>query len=787
MDNLKNIAAFLNKLFYAAKNNLYPSHTTQQKLFAHCKKWANKYFLKHIQFVLVSFLCLCFLNNTSAQTIIKGRVTDSRKKPVETAGIYFKGTTEGTLADSAGNFTLSTNLKGEQTLSVSSIGFKPFEKLININDSVIHIDIVLQAEEKALEPVIVSAGSFEASDKAKGASLTPMDAMTVAGNGGDISNSLRALPGAQQIGEREGLFVRGGTSEEAKQFIDGALMPNPNYASVPGIIQPARINPFLFKGILFNTGGYSALYGEALSSALILESVDLPDESSASLHIFPMAQGIGFQNLAKNKKSSWGINSNYSNYVFYNKVVKQKYDFFHAPEYIETDANFRIKTRNNGMLKFYTNYSYNHTGLRNPDVDSTHLKSSFENKGSNIYANLSYHQPLKNKWKADAALAYNYNRQNIYNQLLNAGNEKIYIDYFPFSTKNSQLSTASNFAQARIVFSKSFARNQALRFGAEHFYNNDEYNYNDTLSRFTDNLTAAFAEGDIYITKNIAAKIGVRAEHSSLLNKTNLAPRISFAYRLNDGGQFNVAYGIFYQKPGIIYFLENNRLNYMQATHYVVNYQKKANNRFFRIEAYYKKYKDLVTTVPDTASNGNGYAKGIELFFRDKRTFKNFDYWITYTYLDTKRKFLDFPYAMQPNFATPHTASIAIKRFFPDINFNANLSYSVATGRPYYNIQTGADNKSFVADAGKTNMYNQMNLSFAYLFTMFKNWKHKDFSGIGFGINNVFGTKQIFGYNYSANGLNKSPITLPATRSYYIGLFMSFGIDRRDDFMDEKL
>jgi hypothetical protein len=70
---------------------------------------------------------------------------------------------------------------------------------------------------------------------------------------------------------------------------------------------------------------------------------------------------------------------------------------------------------------------------------------------------------------------------------------------------------------------------------------------------------------------------------------------------------------------------------------------------------------------------------------------------------------------------------------------------------------------------------------------MFKNWKHKDFSGIGFGINNVFGTKQIFGYNYSTNGLNKSPITLPATRSYYIGIFMSFGIDRRNDFIDEKL
>jgi hypothetical protein len=92
-----------------------------------------------------------------------------------------------------------------------------------------------------------------------------------------------------------------------------------------------------------------------------------------------------------------------------------------------------------------------------------------------------------------------------------------------------------------------------------------------------------------------------------------------------------------------------------------------------------------------------------------------------------------------------------------------------------------------IYDRGTTNAYNAVNLSFAYLFSMFKNWKNKDFSGIGFGINNVFGTKLIFGYRYSYNGLNKVPVTQPAVRSYYLGIFMSLGIDRRDDFINEKL
>ena len=54
-------------------------------------------------------------------------------------------------------------------------------------------------------------------------------------------------------------------------------------------------------------------------------------------------------------------------------------------------------------------------------------------------------------------------------------------------------------------------------------------------------------------------------------------------------------------------------------------------------------------------NNGFGDAKGFEFFWRDKKTIKNLDYWISYSYLDTKRDFLNFPYAIQPNFAAKHT------------------------------------------------------------------------------------------------------------------------------------
>lgn len=722
----------------------------------------------------------------TAQTVIRGKVLNNKQQPLPAASIGVKLSRIGTRADTAGNFVLSLLVHDKVVLKVSSVGYQPKEVEVAAGDSM--ITIVLEEENVSLgEVVVVSAGSFEASDKAKGASLTPIDAVTVAGNGGDIANALRALPGAQQIGEQEGLFVRGGTGEEAKQFVDGALLPHPNFSPVPGVPQPARINPFLFKGILFSSGGYSALYGQAMSSALILETVDLPDQSSASLHIFPMSVGAGFQQLGKDRKSSYGVNARYGNQAWYNNLVGAKPDFFYGPEYLTGDANFRIKTSKTGMLKFYSNYGYNHTGMRSPDADSAGLLSSFELKGFNVYNNLSYHESLRHQWKIDVAIAYNYFIENVANQLLDAKKAPVFIRVYPYDQKNNSRVMRSGFAQARVVMSKLFRRRQALRFGGEYFYNKDRYTHNDTLHSLQDNLVAAFAEGDVYIAKHLAAKVGVRAEYTTLLWRMNVAPRVSLAWRFPDAGQINVAYGIFYQKPEESYLLQNRDLSLSRATHYLVNYQYKANNRLFRIEGYYKRYHNLVTTLPAIANDGKGYARGIEFFFRDKRTLKGVDYWITYTYLDTKRRFLDFPTSLRPAFATPHTASLVVKRFFQEINLSANLAYTLATGRPYYDIQTNTNGATYVADQGTTNTYSALNLSFAYMFSLFKGWKNKDFSGIGLGMNNVFGREQVFGYNYSANGLYKLPITQPAARTFYFGIFMTFGIDRRDDFINENL
>lgn len=646
-------------------------------------------------------------------------------------------------------------------------------------------DTVPRGTSRSLKQVTVSAGAFEASDKAKGASLTPMDALTVAGNNGDLSQALRSLPGVQQIGEQEGLFVRGGTSDETKQFIDGTLFKYPNYPAVPGIPQGARINPFLFKGILFSSGGYSALYGQAMSSALILESVDLPEKSSASLYLFPSNQGAGLQHLAKDNRSSYGLGFNYSNQSLYNSLVPHIPDYFLGPAYVEGNANFRIKTGRTGMFKVYTVWSHSAVGMYNPDIDSAGLRSGYQVKGDNFYTNLSYRNSFGEHWKMETGLAYSYNKVNTIRSLADEAKNRVVLPELPFLAKNASSNIGSDFAQARVVFTRFLPGAQAIRFGAEHFYTKDKGYTNDSAIALTDQLSAAFAEGDIYIARNVAAKAGFRLEHTSLLKQWSLAPRLSVGWRLSEESQLNLAYGIFYQEPLNDFLYHNRNLSLSKAAHYVLNYTRRAHNRFFRVEAYYKTYDHLVRLLPQSVSNGNGYAKGVELFFRDKKTFKNMDYWVTYTFLDTKRDYLNFPMELKPGFASPHTMTIAVKKFFPDISTGVNVSYALAAGRPYYDIRF--NNGWQLYDQGTTKPYSVVNLHLSHLVSLFPKWKHKDFSGFALGVNNLLGTKQVFGYNYSYNGQYKVPIMLPSSRTYFVGFFMTLGIDRTDDFINNNL
>jgi vitamin B12 transporter len=745
---------------------------------------------------IFSFLAWILLLGTPlfslGQTQVKGRVTDNKGRPVAGASVSIRDSYDGATADSSGNFSFKTFEKGSRVLMISSIGFRPYEQAVNLSGILLTIEVSMKEEVSELTAVVLSAGSFEASDRKRAAAvLDPIDIVTTASANGDITGALKTLPGAQQVGESEGLFVRGGTAGETKTFIDGTLVNNFFYSSVPNVAQFGRFSPFIFKGTVFSTGGYSALYGQALSAALILESIDIPDQSSANVGISVLNASLGYQHVAKNKKSSLGLSYSYTDLTLAFALIEQKQEYSQVPVYHGIDANFRIKTSASGMLKYYGYYNGNKLGFTVNSLDSLGYLDAFGLSNDNLYQNLSWKENLGKGWKLQTGISYTNNKDQIRGSLQDQDKQDVQLVGLEF--KKFGLNARGDYFNGKGVLEKKLQGLSAVRFGAEYNYGNDRlrfHSYDGSIFNDTVNshIHSIFSETDIYVTNALALKAGARYEYSSLVDRYNIAPRLSVAYKLGKGSQLSFAYGIFYQDPEKRYLPSEFPLEFMKATHYILQYQKVMNMQSLRIEAFYKDYDRLVKTgfdgFTEKAINNGGYgeARGVEFFWRDKKTIKDFDYWISYSFLDTKRDFLNFPYAITPNFAAKHTASVVAKKFVNSIKTNFNASYNYSSGRPHYHIMRDGSGYKF-SDLGRIPSYHNVSFALNYLPSIGKK-DARSFAVYVLQVSNIFNIKQTYGYQYSANGLRREAIVPPSRMFVFLGAFISFGVDRSGEIIN---
>jgi hypothetical protein len=96
------------------------------------------------------------------------------------------------------------------------------------------------------------------------------------------------------------------------------------------------------------------------------------------------------------------------------------------------------------------------------------------------------------------------------------------------------------------------------------------------------------------------------------------------------------------------------------------------------------------------------------------------------------------------------------------------------------------NNKFYLSDQGKTKDYNSLSFSAEWVPSV-GNTKAKSFLVLFATVNNLLGSNQVYGYNYSYNGSIKSPIMPPAKRFYFVGLFLSWGVDRTQDAINNNL
>ena len=711
--------------------------------------------------ILVPFFVLIVSSNLLAQITIEGYVTDQKGHAITGANIYILDTYDGASTDENGYFSFATEESGEQVLIATFIGYRQLELPLNLAEPQDIIRISLKEDVNKLNAVVISAGSFSAGEETKREVLKPLDIVTTAGSSADIAGALNTLPGTQTVGEEGRLFVRGGSGEETKTYIDGMQVLNPYNSTIPNTPSRGRFSPFMFKGTSFSTGGYSAEYGQALSSALILNTKDIPTQNRTDFSI--MSVGMDAAATRVWNRSSFSGKIQYTNITPYFNLVKQSLDLEKSPVAVDGNFAYRRKLNEDGMLKFYGNFNQSTLTSILEDIDDTRIKTRYQLDNHYYYFNTSYRDILSDKWSVKSGFAYT------------SGKDIIGID-------QDEVIESENGMHLKTAFGYDPSPQLALNIGGEVFHR--KYNHSlsepeqDQLSKlsFEEELLAGFAEADFHISNNFVTRVGVRWEYSTLSEKTDVAPRFSMGYKTGEKGQFSFAYGQFQQTPQNELLRVANDLQPEKADHYILNYQWLTDKQTFRIEAYYKDYYDLITfdgnNLYDPAAylnNGNGYAQGIDLFWRDNKTFKNVDYWVSYSYLDTKRKHRNFPQEAIPTFASSHNFSVVYKHFIADIKSQIGCTYSFASGRPYHN----PDQPGF--NASKTRSYHDLSMNISYL------WKNNVIFHAY--VTNVLGIENVFGYEYGnqlneAGRHNRRAIEPMAPRFFFLGVFITLSKDK---------
>jgi vitamin B12 transporter len=709
--------------------------------------------------IVIAALLSTFALALQAQTTLFGTVSTTKGERVIGANVVVEGTYDGASTDTLGRFSFKTMEKDAQRLVITFIGCDTLKMAVVLRDPNFELNAKLKESLNELNEITITAGSFEASDEKKTTVLKPLDIVLTAGASADVVGALTTLPGTTRNPESGQLFVRGGGAYETRTFIDGLRVQSPYNSSVPNVPARGRFSPFLFKGTMFSTGGYSAEYGQALSSALVLNTSDV--EGSTVTGISVSSVFVGASQTKKWDKAVLSATGTYSNLQPYFGLIAQRFDWVSAPQSGGGEVNFKVKTSETGIFKLYSSTSFSSFKMNYPvDGDATQ-KSPLLLRGSNVYTNASYRDLLRGNWSFFVGAAHSYNKDDI--------------------QQNFNLTTKEQSAQGRFTLGKRLSDVVKVKFGAEYLNNVYNENYvtptNQTFTtRHDDNFVSAFGETDVTVSEKFVAKIGVRAEHSSLINRSNIAPRLAAAYILGKNEQISAAFGQFYQTPEHTLMRRTTDVNFERADHYMLTYQKLWSGYTLRSEIYYKNYQSLVKTTPSVNSafsaannDGKGYAQGVDVFFRDSKSIKNGDYWISYSYLDTKRDYRDFPTAAAPTFASTHNASVVYKHWLSKWHTSAGATYAYSSGRPFN------DPNTTVFNGGKTPAYHDLSLTASYVTNIKGNM-----TILHFMLNNLLGNEQVFGYQYgktpNATGkMEGKAITTGAKRFFFVGCFISIG------------
>lgn len=610
-------------------NNRNLMHSSSHDHSNAASLWIIKRALRLIIFFWLSSIPTV-LSQDIAPTVIYGIVLDTKDMPIAFANVQALGTKEGASTRLDGQFDFVTEQVGLLNIQVSMLGYEPVKKQLSlVAEDSNFVKIVLQESVIDLQQLVVTSDGYSTGDS-DGVTLQSLDVVTTPGAAADILLALKTFPGTSMVDEGAGLFVRGGDLSETLIILDQATLSHPYKFESPtgGIF--GVIPPFMIQKTAFSTGGFSAKYGNALSSVLNMNSQNLPQQRRLTLNAGLAAASLGLD--IPLIKETLGVrftgNRSFTKTLF---QINGQYDqFSETPRSSDLNLSLTYDYSSSGKLKIYNFLANDRLGV---SVNLPSFVGDYRGKTSTSLSNIQWSDIL-NGWYIQGGFSLSqYSTRQQIGDLDMRPSDTIYkfrVDAEHYIGEVSHVRAGFEFEKTNSRFIGTFPAERDLLTPNNNYLRIDE-SYSATR-------IGSYSELLIKLTRKIALNSGIRGDYHSMSKSLVIDPRISLRYAISKTANIRFAWGIYHQFAAPFEynsFTGNPKLEAQHSQHYILGFNHENTPLQIRVEAYYKPYYKLILQHSELnlSNDGEGRSHGIDFFMKYGAFLQTrMSGWVSYSY-----------------------------------------------------------------------------------------------------------------------------------------------------------
>lgn len=368
-------------------------------------------------------LLLCGIMPMTAQNIVKisGRVIDADNQPVELAIVRIAGTTTGTSTNLEGKYELKVASADTVKVIYSCLGYREEERILRNPSGEVRLEVQLQKKTFSLQDVVVTEfrrqqGTMQTIDP-KDFRLVP-DA-----SGGSIESMLATFAGVNSSNELSSQYsVRGGNFDENIVYINGVEIYRPLLVRSGQQEGMSVINPDLVASIGFSSGGFSAEYGDKMSSVLDIR-YKRPEALEVSLSGSFLGATASVGHSTGKFTQLHGIRYHTNSTLLSSLDVKGEYD----PSYFDYQTYMTYQFNPQWEVAFLGNIAINNYRFT-PTEQTTSFGTAYDTKSFKVYFD-GQEKDIFETYFGSLSLAFNPTKNDQLSLQLSAFRSNEYVSY----------------------------------------------------------------------------------------------------------------------------------------------------------------------------------------------------------------------------------------------------------------------------------------------------------------------------------------------------------------------